>query len=147
MLKRWENRCKKIGNINFDKISGLSQSIDELRDSFNDKYQQISTEVMIFKQKYSNIYIYGAGKIGQKLAEQLILRGIDFGGFIITGNADNVRKSGKKVFSVQEMSPEEMKYSGFVLALNRHLEKEVIDLLKMKAFTQYICVGKYFMEY
>lgn len=57
------------------------------------------------------------------------------------------RKSGKKVFSVQEMSPEEMKYSGFVLALNRHLEKEVIDLLKMKAFTQYICVGKYFMEY
>ena len=51
------------------------------------------------------------------------------------------------MFSFKEISQEEMECSGFVLALNRHLEKEVIDLLKMKAFTQYICVGKYFMEY
>lgn len=147
MLQRWERRYKKIDNANSEKISGLSQTINEIRDSFYDKYQKMITEVKIFKQKYSKIYIYGAGKIGQKVAERLILAGIDFEGFIITGNANNVRRSGKKVFSVKEISQEEMECSGFVLALNRHLEKEVVDLLKMKAFTQYICVGKYFMEY
>ena len=78
---------------------------------------QYGEKLIAFCQEYQDIYIYGAGKVGQGLLELLIERDIGVNSFVITDEKSNQEYGEMPIVSVKDLSKEELLNSVFLISM------------------------------
>ena len=148
LINKWIDIYGDSDNkLSYYQMRFCNKSLAEIKDMLINQYTDMLSEVISFKKNMHKVYIYGTGEIGRQVARKFELSGIDFDGFVITGQVECTKKDNKDVFSVQRILQSGSGNDGLIIALNSVFEAEVVAMLESFAFTQYICVGKYFMEY
>lgn len=95
--------------------------------------------------KYDKRYIYGTGKIADKVTEYFMLKGWDeFEGYIVTKRKEGLQEYyGKKVWQLDEISECE---TGIILAVNNINLKAIIPLLNKRKGIHYFVIRGIEME-
>lgn len=92
-------------------------------------------------------YIYGAGAIGQEIANLLKYLGIDFEGYIVSEKKnDSCEIAGKKVYSLNDISRNDNN-TILLLALNENNTTEVINNIQKTNTYRWVNLGKYSFRY
>jgi hypothetical protein len=108
---------------------------------YNDSIMYMEQELVEFCYSNKKIYIYGAGKNGDKAFDILSRHGVDFEAFVVS---DVVGKSSEKhghpIISL-EGSDYSQRDTGYILALGTRFRKDVITLLKDKGVTNFYMNG------
>lgn len=84
--------------------------------------------IMEFLYKYKKIYIYGAGKFGERCYNFLSDKDATFLGFIVSESADNQKFMNFKVWNINEIKLK--RDEAIIVAMNKKNQQEVVDKLK-----------------
>ena len=115
---------QKLLTISFD-ITRNTYGIDDI-----DKllfFKKNMDECINYCKKHSEIYIYGAGKIGTYCRLFLEMNLIAIKGFIVSDKKDS-RTEYRRVYQIDEVK--KTKGMGIVIALNKKNREEVVHILK-----------------
>ncbi|MBD5478609.1 MAG: glycosyltransferase [Lachnospiraceae bacterium] len=99
-------------------------------------------------QEYRHIYIMGAGAFGAAIAEQMKYSGIDFEGFVISGNVEEGKTYMEKpVWGLKDI-PHALDEVGIVVGINLEKWPDAIESLKAAGIKNYLVSAmlKGFME-
>lgn len=102
------------------------------------KYEEEIEELKKRMEKYTYVYIYGAGIYGRRLFKFLTQMGIKIEKIVVTSKENNPSQIGIcKVITLEEVitNPEE---SLFIMGVRDSVEIEVRDILERKGFNNYI---------
>ena len=86
-------------------------------------------EILLFTRIYPEIYIYGAGAWGKKVANILMYFKIDYKGFIVTRREKDIFLK-HKIYELNEIKMD--KNTGIILGLDRKNSLEVLRILRKK---------------
>lgn len=120
----------------------FNKSIMEIQDKYD--YVKLENEIRIFVEKNKYVYIYGAGRIGQKLALFLDERKIRYDGFVVS-SIETVSKD--NIFCIDDLIKTGLDDAGFIVALGKKNECVVEKKLSMMGIKDFISVGRYFFGY
>lgn len=82
-------------------------------------------------EKYSTVFIYGAGDIGRKCAEWFEKQGIKYAGFIVSEGENR----GDNIYKLSEVSLQEN--TGVVVAVSKKYEQEIVENLEHVNYNRY----------
>lgn len=94
------------------------------------------TSIKEFVEEHAHIYIWGAGKYGQRVADQLIRDNKDFEAFIIS-EPDKQKVMEKPVIGMKDI-PYPMEEVGIIIALNFHNWDEIRERFEKNGQVDYI---------
>lgn len=101
-------------------------------------YGNISSKLLQKIEHYRNIYIYGAGIVGQSVYDGLARRGIIIRGFLVTCRSKEiVGVRGQPVMGIDEIEFDK-ENSIIIIAANRENQNEIISQLQVRDLN-YIC--------
>lgn len=89
-----------------------------------------------FLNKNKSVYIYGAGKMGKRMARTLSQLGYGVEGFVVSsGKRENLSVDGRKVYEIGEL--EKDKEAGIVVAVTDEFQEEICKLLSCEGFCNF----------
>ncbi len=92
-----------------------------------------------FVNKFSKVYIYGAGNYGKIMSDILKVAHVDFEGYIVSqGNRKTDLYENKRVYEIQEISPDDA--DGIFIAVSYQFRLEVELMLKKYGFKNYFYI-------
>lgn len=95
-------------------------------------YGNISSKLLQKIEHYSNIYIYGAGIVGQSVYDGLARQGIIIKGFLVTFRSKKIAGvRGQPVIGIDEIDFDK-KNSIIIIAANRENQNEIINQLQIR---------------
>ena len=107
----------------------------------DDTYFRIKNKNVILElHKYDNILIYGAGKVGKRVAEWLSDNGIDNFRFVATEINDNSYCLGNKVEAIEKIA-KEIKSGIVLIAVGPKYRDEILESVKKFSNLKYICLS------
>ncbi|EOS29441.1 hypothetical protein C807_02827 [Lachnospiraceae bacterium 28-4] len=126
--------CRNLGVIE------LQEFIQQCNEKMNKQYKEFFTKLIdvyrqmkeeayypesmkAFAEQYTYIYIYGAGKYGQRVAKQLLNNDKDFEAYIVS-KPSGQKKEGKPVIGIDEI-PYPMESVGIIIAVNVYNWNEI----------------------
>ncbi|MCM1251256.1 MAG: hypothetical protein NC321_00380 [Clostridium sp.] len=101
-------------------------------------YNSRMEEIEKFSQKYSALYLYGAGIMGKECLQICRSLRIQPKGFIVTsiGNMDDKEIEGVSVMSIDDI--ELKKTTGIIISVGSQWQAEIIQELEKRKFYQYL---------
>ena len=128
------NYCKKNKYENDNEIENKYKILSMTDEEILDLKKIYVEKLYEFCHICTIIYIYGAGKIAQEIADIMKMNGLHIDGFLVTklnGNKKNI--DGVRVQQIDEVNLEEMKNVGVVIGLNYENYKQVIQCLENRS--------------
>ena len=117
--------------VNFGSEIDLNRNVDELG------MNQIIDRILIGTSHSLNVYVYGAGKLAQKIVFQIRQKRI-IKGIVVSDTNGNTREIGEyEVISLDTLKEEN---PFFIVAVGRKNTEEVIHKLKTKGYKDYLVV-------
>lgn len=113
-MKKLVQQCNKKTANQYEKF--FIQLEEVYKQTYEQNYYPISMKEFI--KEYTHIYIWGAGKYGQRVANQLIHNNEDFEAFIVS-KPDKQEVMGKAVIGMEDISYP-MESVGIIVAVNVH---------------------------
>lgn len=107
------------------------------------KSRWIDKKLVDFALEHSPIYIYGAGKYGQRCADILYIKSCEVKAFIVSKKENGEKKiKGIPVIEVSQFVPEEN--SGIIVAVSEKFREEILNEMKERypSFEQMYCFGE-----
>ena len=113
-------------------------------DIFKNNISQCINTIKRFSAKYENIYIYGAGEFAKDIARGMNQYKIPFVSFIISDDQNKEKWSFNGKYKVEYLSNivGSTNNIGVIICIGEKNQKEVVNVLEKKKFTNYILLGK-----
>lgn len=117
-------------------IENLSNSILSRQNGLLEQNLKRQMELIVFVQKFSKVYLYGAGKVAESIAKVLRKEKIKISGFVVSDEKYEQNLKKKSEDSILPISNIESikKEIGIIVALNLKNSIEVSEYLKIKGF-------------
>ena len=130
-----KNSYASMAYTNMDEM--LRQIIKHTKNryEFEDFGSYLDGTMLLFCEKFPQIYVYGAGENGGRAASLIIKKGYHFSGFIISDDQpDLMEKYGHPVYQLSKLGEPEL-YAGIVVAVaNKKFQAEIMQQLRQKGF-------------
>lgn len=135
--EQFEQICKDFDKKYLFKYTCLLQ---ELKRLFLQRYQldYLDENTLLFIKKYPRLFIWGAGKYGKIIGEQLRQNGIEFEGFLISDNqASGSECLGKPVFVLKDVELD-AKGVGIIIGIGSGVFWQIDEIIAENNITNYI---------